>query len=129
MEWVVNIMPLPLHPRNSNVTHCTRGWVAPKSGLKRCGKSHLYRDSIPGQPCDSESISRKIKYIEKLRGNSLHFWFFGPLQLEKVFLKLWSISDIWKRSLLTNASQSRINMGRFDSVNDGHHIVLPASLF
>jgi hypothetical protein len=29
-------------------THCTGGWVGPRAGLDRCGKSRLHRDSIPG---------------------------------------------------------------------------------
>jgi len=28
--------------------HCTGGWVSPRTGLERCGKSRLHRDSIPG---------------------------------------------------------------------------------
>ena len=27
---------------------CTGGWVGPRAGLDRCGKSHPHRDSIPG---------------------------------------------------------------------------------
>ena len=30
------------------VTHCTEGWVGPRAGLDRCGKSRPHRDSIPG---------------------------------------------------------------------------------
>jgi hypothetical protein len=28
-------------------THCTWGWVGPRAGLDRCGKSCLHQDSIP----------------------------------------------------------------------------------
>ena len=30
-------------------THCTGGWVTPRAGLSRCGKSLFRRDSIAGQ--------------------------------------------------------------------------------
>jgi hypothetical protein len=29
-------------------THFIRGWVGPRVGVDMCGKSRLYRDSIPG---------------------------------------------------------------------------------
>ena len=29
-------------------THCTGGWVGPRTGLDGCGKSRPHRDSIPG---------------------------------------------------------------------------------
>ena len=38
-----------LYPRKRPGTHCTGGWVGPRAGLDRCGKSHpppLHRDSI-----------------------------------------------------------------------------------
>ena len=37
-----------LSPENSPGTHCTGGWVGPRAGLDRCGKSRPHRDSIPG---------------------------------------------------------------------------------
>jgi len=40
--------PAALYPRERPSTHCTGGWVGPKDGLERCGKSRLNRDSIPG---------------------------------------------------------------------------------
>jgi len=41
--------PAALYPRERPSTHCTGGWVGPRAGLNRCGKSRLHRDSIPGQ--------------------------------------------------------------------------------
>jgi hypothetical protein len=35
-------------PRKRPGTHFTGGWVDPRAGLNRCGKSRLHRDSIPG---------------------------------------------------------------------------------
>jgi hypothetical protein len=35
-------------PREIPGTHCTGGWVGPRAGLDRCGKSRPHRDSIPG---------------------------------------------------------------------------------
>ena len=40
--------PAALYPRERPGTHCTGGWVGPRAGLDRCGKSHPHRDSIPG---------------------------------------------------------------------------------
>jgi len=37
-----------LPPRERPVTHCIEGWVGLRTGLVRCGKSRLHRDSIPG---------------------------------------------------------------------------------
>jgi len=34
-------------PRGRPGTHCTGGWVGPRAGLDRCGKSRPHRDSIP----------------------------------------------------------------------------------
>jgi hypothetical protein len=35
------------HPREGSGTHCTQGWVGPRAGLARYGKSLPHRDSIP----------------------------------------------------------------------------------
>ena len=35
-------------PSGKTHTHYTGGWVGPRAGLDRCGKSRPYRDSIPG---------------------------------------------------------------------------------
>jgi len=35
-------------PSGKTRTHCTGGWVGPRAGLDRCGKSRLQQDSIPG---------------------------------------------------------------------------------
>ena len=40
--------PAALYPREKPGTHCTGGWVGPRAGLDRCGKSRFHRDSIPG---------------------------------------------------------------------------------
>jgi len=47
---VVNAMLRPLYPRERPGTHCIGGWVGPRAGLDRCGKSLPHRDSIPGPP-------------------------------------------------------------------------------
>jgi hypothetical protein len=41
--WVVNALPA-----GRPSTHCTEGWVGPRTGLDRCGKSLPHRDSITG---------------------------------------------------------------------------------
>ena len=40
--------PAALYPQERPGTHCTGGWVGPRAGLDRCGKSRPHRDSIPG---------------------------------------------------------------------------------
>jgi hypothetical protein len=40
--------PAALYPRERPGTHCTGGWVSPRAGMDRCGKSRLHRDSISG---------------------------------------------------------------------------------
>jgi len=45
----VSVSPLAaLYPRERPGTHCTGGWVGPRAGLDRCGKSRRHRHSIPG---------------------------------------------------------------------------------
>jgi hypothetical protein len=34
-------------PRKRPGTHCAVGWVGPRAGLDRCGKSRPHRNSIP----------------------------------------------------------------------------------
>jgi len=41
--------PAVLYPRGRHGTHCTGGWVGPRVGLDRCGKSRTRRSSIPGR--------------------------------------------------------------------------------
>jgi len=48
MGWVVNATPRPLSPRKRLGTHYIGGWVGPRAGQDRCGKSRPHRDSIPG---------------------------------------------------------------------------------
>jgi hypothetical protein len=44
---VVSITPWPLYPRERPGTHCTGGWVGPRTGLDGCEKSRPHWDSIP----------------------------------------------------------------------------------
>jgi hypothetical protein len=40
--------PAALPPRKGPGTHCIGGWVGPRAGVDRCGKSRPQRDSISG---------------------------------------------------------------------------------
>jgi hypothetical protein len=40
--------PAALPPGKRPGTHCIGGWVGPRTGLDKCGKSHTHRDSVPG---------------------------------------------------------------------------------
>jgi hypothetical protein len=50
-------------------TYCTRGWVGPRAGLDRCGKSRPHRNSIPGPSNQlsvatlTELLGPRCKYI------------------------------------------------------------------
>jgi len=46
------------YTRGRASTHCTGGWVGPRAGLDRCGKSRPHRDSIPDRPARSQSPYR-----------------------------------------------------------------------
>ena len=46
--WVVNVTPRPLYPRERPGAHYIGGWVGPRAGPDRCGKSRPHLDSIPG---------------------------------------------------------------------------------
>ena len=48
--------PAALYPWERPGTHCTGGWVGPRAGLDRCGKSRPHRDSIPG-PSSPERVA------------------------------------------------------------------------
>jgi hypothetical protein len=39
MVWLVNATPRPLYPRERPGTDCIGGWVGPRAGLDRYGKS------------------------------------------------------------------------------------------
>jgi hypothetical protein len=48
--------PAAFYPRERPSTHCARGWVGPRAGLDRCGKSRSHRDSSPDRPAHSQSL-------------------------------------------------------------------------
>jgi len=41
-------VPAALYPQERSGTHCTGGWVDPRTRLDRCGKSRPHRESVPG---------------------------------------------------------------------------------
>jgi hypothetical protein len=65
--------PGHLYPRERPGTHCTGGWVGPRAGLDRCGKSRPHRDWIPGPSRPQRvaiptELSSKIIMLNKQRG-------------------------------------------------------------
>jgi len=50
--------PAALYPRERLGTHCTGGWVGPRAGLDRCGKSSPTGIRSPDRPTSSLSIYR-----------------------------------------------------------------------
>jgi hypothetical protein len=57
---VVSITPRPLYPRKRPSTHWRGGWVGPRAGLDRCGKSRPHRDSIP-RPSSPQPVAIQIE--------------------------------------------------------------------
>ena len=59
--------PAALYPRERPGTHCTGGWMGPRAGLDRCGKSRPNRDSIPDRPVRSQSLYRLSYPAHKIK--------------------------------------------------------------
>ena len=84
MGWVVNTTSRPLYPRKRSGTHCIGGWVDPRAGLDRCGKSPPPTGiRSPGRPARSESLYRlrypgpplHVPHINKSLSNVLHLYY------------------------------------------------------
>ena len=58
--WVVSVTPWPLFTRERPGTHCTEGWVGPRAGLDKCGKSRRPTGMIrsPDSPARRQSLYR-----------------------------------------------------------------------
>jgi hypothetical protein len=77
--------PAALYSRERPGTHCTEGWVGPRSGLDRCGKSRPTGVRSPDRPARSQSLYR-LRYpahilhvcVSKIRlkQNYLYIFFF-----------------------------------------------------
>jgi len=62
--------PAAVYPRERLGTHCTEGWVGPRAGLDRCGKSRPHRDSIPG-PSSPQPVAAYRIYYYLFRYNTI----------------------------------------------------------
>ena len=60
--------PAALYPRQRPGTHFTGGWVGPRAGLDRCGKSRPPPTGIrsPDRPARSQSLYRLSYRVHKL---------------------------------------------------------------
>jgi hypothetical protein len=56
-EWVVSTTPPPLYPQERPGTECAGGWVGPRAGLDRCGKSRPTGIRFPDRPARSQLIA------------------------------------------------------------------------
>ena len=77
--WGVSVTPRPLFtPAERPDTHCTGGWVGPRAGLDRCGKSC----PLPGfdprtvQPVASRYTDYATQPTQKV---DLFFFYFNPV--------------------------------------------------
>jgi hypothetical protein len=48
--------PAAIYPRERPGTPCTGGWVGPRAGLDRCGKSHPHRCPISNLPARNQLL-------------------------------------------------------------------------
>jgi hypothetical protein len=59
MGWGVNATPRPLYPPGKRTgTHCTGGWVGPRTDLDGCGKSR------PTPGLDRRTVQPKMESVE-----------------------------------------------------------------
>ena len=68
--------PAALYRRQTPGTHCIEGWVVPKTGLERCGKSCLHRvfpggKERPGRDADPSPPSSVAVKKEKSYASTL----------------------------------------------------------
>jgi hypothetical protein len=52
---------LPPYPRERPDTHCAGGWVGPRTGLDRCGKSRPHQGSIPVPSCYTNCATQPVE--------------------------------------------------------------------
>jgi hypothetical protein len=69
--WVVNTMPRRLYPRERPGTHCTGGWVGPRTGLDGCEKSRPHRDFVCSQVLHSNSRAN-TKHLQIITASHFH---------------------------------------------------------
>ena len=83
-----------LYPRERPGTHFKGGWVDPKAGLDRCGKSRPHRDSIPDRPARSQSLYR-LSYAAHSYLSSAEIknvWSYSPIRLHSLVLNVGEFS-------------------------------------
>ena len=66
----VSVKPRPLYPRERPSNRCTGGWVGPRAGLDRCGKSRPTGIRSPDRPARSELLYRLSYPAHNLRDRS-----------------------------------------------------------
>ena len=54
--------PAAFIPEERLGTHCTGGWVGPRPGMDRCGKSRLTGIRSPDRPARRQSLYR-LRYL------------------------------------------------------------------
>jgi hypothetical protein len=70
-EWSAARSGRTLPPERPG-THCTGGWVGPRAGLDRCGKSRPHRDSTLDRPAHSQSLYR-LSYPTHIKATDSEF--------------------------------------------------------
>ena len=64
--------PAALYPLERPGTHCTGGWVDPRTGLDRCGKSHPHRNTVLG-PSSPQPVATLTKLPGQPASGGNHF--------------------------------------------------------
>jgi hypothetical protein len=66
--------PAALYSWERTGTPCTGGWVGPRAGLDRCGKSRPHRIRSPDRPVRSQSLYRLRSPAHIFSGGSVNFY-------------------------------------------------------
>ena len=104
-------VPAALYPRKRAGTHFTGGWVGPRAGLDKCGKSRPQRDLIRRPVARSQSLYR-LRYPahERLRTASQICLHFSPADLQHSRNVTIIVCCLVSRHLLHNFAQTRTNI-------------------
>jgi hypothetical protein len=103
--------PAALYPEERPDTHCTGGWMGPRGGVNRCGKSRPHRDSIPGP----SSPSRSLYQLSYPAHFTLRPWYkiilhFYPVSQKSLIFKIQLYNSQVTRSQLYFGSSFRLKM-------------------
>ena len=104
--------PAALYPRERPGTHCTGGWVDPRAGLDRCGKSLPHRDSIPWP---SSPVAQSLYWLSYRAHAGCRSIF---IICKKISVKYWHVKIKYAQDYSTVPYLTRGPGSSVDIVND-----------